>query len=64
MVQAIDIGNFFCEKKLQMKFAIHWLPFHLIFINKWSTGDVPDQLKIAKVIPIFKKDDVDIFSNY
>ena len=29
-----------------------------------STGIVPDKLKIAKVIPIYKKDDAEKFSNY
>ena len=29
-----------------------------------STGSVPEQLKIAKVIPIYKKENAEIFSNY
>ena len=39
-------------------------PLAAIFNLSLLTGDVPDQLKIAKVIPIFKKDDASIFSNY
>ena len=30
----------------------------------FSEGIFPDQLKIAKLIPIFKADDPEIFSNY
>ena len=33
-------------------------------IVKISTGIVPEKLKIAKVVPIYKKDDADKFSNY
>ena len=29
-----------------------------------STSSLPEQLKIAKVIPIYKKDNAEIFSNY
>ncbi len=39
-------------------------PLTNIFNLSLSTGKVPDQLKIAKVIPIYKKDDEEIFSNY
>ena len=35
-----------------------------IFNLSLSTGIVPDKLKIAKVIPIYKKFNVDVFSNY
>ena len=40
------------------------LPSTAIFNLSLSTGKVPDNLKIAKVIPIHKKDDKEIFSNY
>ena len=36
---------------------------HLINLS-FSKGIFPDQLKIAKLIPIFKADDPEIFSNY
>ena len=39
-------------------------PLTAIFNLSLSTGKVPDNLKIAKVIPIHKKDDKEIFSNY
>ena len=29
-----------------------------------NTGIFPDELKIAKVVPIFKKDDPTLFKNY
>ena len=39
-------------------------PLTVIFNRSLSTGKVPDSLTIAKVIPIHKKDDKEIFSNY
>ena len=39
-------------------------PLTTIFNLSISTGSVPDKLKIAKVIPIYKKENVDVFSNY
>ena len=39
-------------------------PLASIFNLSLSTGVVPDKLKLAKVIPIYKKADVDVFSNY
>ena len=38
-------------------------PLADIFNLSLSTGSVPEQLKIAKVIPIYKKDNAEIFSN-
>ena len=39
-------------------------PLADIFNLSLSTGSVPEQLKVAKVIPIYKKENVEIFSNY
>ena len=36
----------------------------LIINQSFMSGIFPEQLKIAKVIPIFKKGDASIFSNY
>ena len=36
----------------------------MIFNLSISTGIVPEKMKIAKVIPIYKKGDADVFSNY
>ena len=39
-------------------------PLADIFNLLLSTGGVPEQLKIVKVIPIYKKENAEIFSNY
>ena len=39
-------------------------PLTLIINQILNTGVFPSQLKIAKVIPIFKKDDNKLFNNY
>ena len=39
-------------------------PLMLIIRQVLNTGIFPDKLKIAKVIPIFKKGDEELFSNY
>ena len=39
-------------------------PLTDIFNLSLSTGIVPEELKLAKVIPIYKKEDPEIFSNY
>ena len=39
-------------------------PLADIFNLSLSTGSVPEQLKIAKVIPIYEKENAEIFSNY
>ncbi len=36
----------------------------LLFISVLNTGIFPEQLKIAKVVPIHKKDDETLFTNY
>ena len=54
------IGN------LIVKNVVHIVsrPLADIFNLSLSTGSVPEQLKIAKVIPIYKKENAEIFSNY
>ncbi len=39
-------------------------PLSFIFNLSFRTGIIPDHLKIAKVVPIFKKGDQDCFGNY
>lgn len=39
-------------------------PLTIIFNQSISTGVVPNQLKTAKVIPLYKKDNAEIYSNY
>ena len=39
-------------------------PLELIINDMLDTGIFPDQLKIAKVIPIYKKNDKNLFNNY
>ena len=39
-------------------------PLAIIFNLSITTGKFPNQLKSAKVIPIYKKDDAEIYSNY
>jgi sarcosine oxidase/L-pipecolate oxidase len=39
-------------------------PFHHIVLSSLSTGVVPSQLKIAKIIPIFKSGDQAALDNY
>ena len=39
-------------------------PLTTIFNTSISSGEVPDSLKIAKVVPIYKKGDTQVFSNY
>ena len=55
-----DIGNFIIKKVANE--ITH--PLTAILNLSLSTGRVPSQLKLAKVIPIYKKDDVEILSNY
>ena len=51
---------------MQLKYLKETLlaPITLIIRQVIHTGIFPEQLKIAKVIPIYKKDDDTIFSNY
>jgi hypothetical protein len=55
-----DIGNFIVKQVAKQISE----PLANIFNLSLSTGNVPEQLKIAKVIPIYKKEDAEIFSNY
>ena len=55
-----NIGNFVI-KRVANEIA---KPLASIFNLSITTGIVPQKLKIAKVIPIFKKDDAEVFSNY
>ena len=41
------------------------LPLKIIFnVSLQKTGIVPDDIKVAKVVPIYKKDNPEIFSKY
>ena len=55
-----DIGNYIIKRVAKEIVK----PLTLIFNLSISTGIVPNKLKIAKVIPIYKKQDAEIFSNY
>ena len=39
-------------------------PLSNIINLSWNTGKVPDQLKIAKIIPIYKSNDKELVSNF
>ena len=53
-----DIGNFIV-KQIANEILV---PLTLIFTNSISTGIVPDELKIAKVIPIYKKGVLELYT--
>ena len=55
-----NIGNFIIKKVANEIVK----PLTMIFNLSISTGIVPEMLKIAKVVPIYKKDDAEKFSNY
>ena len=55
-----NTGNFIIKK---VKTEI-LKPLTQIFNLSLSSGVVPEKLKVAKVIPIYKKDDSALFSNY
>ena len=55
-----DVGNYII-KRVAKKIV---KPLTLIFNVSISTGVVPNKLKIAKIIPIYKNQDTEIFSNY
>ena len=54
-----DIGNMIVKKKVATEIS---KPLSTIFNCSLKTDVVPEQLKIAKVIPIYKKEDVKVFS--
>ena len=54
------IGNFIVKNVAHIISG----PLADIFNLSLSTGSVAEHLKVAKVIPIFKKENVEIFSNY
>ena len=54
------IGNFIVKNVAHIISG----PLADIFNLSLSTGNVPEQLKVAKVIPIYKKENAEIFSNY
>ena len=55
-----NIGNFIIKKVC--KEIVH--PLTMIFNLSISTGIIPEKLKLAKVIPIYKKENPEVFSNY
>ena len=55
-----NIGNFIIKRVAKEIVK----PLTQIFNLSISTGSVPEKLKIAKVILIYKKQDAEIFSNY
>lgn len=55
-----NIGNFIVKRVASEIVK----PLTMIFNLSISTGVVPDNLKIAKVVPIYKKGDAELLSNY
>lgn len=55
-----DIGNLLIKRVA----SCICKPLTMIFNLSISTGTVPNDLKIAKIIPIYKKDSADTYSNY
>ena len=53
-------------KTAVVKDVKHLIAYPLVHIFNLSiaTGIVPDQLKLAKVVPIYKSDDSDLCNNY
>jgi hypothetical protein len=54
------LGSFLIKKVAQTILK----PLEIIFNESISTGIVPGSFKVAKVIPLYKKDDSELFSNY
>jgi len=55
-----NIGNFIIKRVANDIVK----PLAMVFNLSISTGTVPEKLKTAKVIPIYKKNDAAVFSNY
>ena len=55
-----NIGNFVIKRVCNEIVK----PLSMIFNLSISTGIIPEKLKIAKVIPIYKKQDPEVLSNY
>ena len=55
-----NIGNFIV-KRVANKIST---PLSIIFNMSISTDIVPNELKVAKVVPIYKKENPEMFSNY
>jgi hypothetical protein len=55
-----SIGNFIV-KKVSNEIV---KPLTMIFNQSFTSGVFPDKLKIAKVVPIYKKENAEVFSNY
>ena len=56
-----EISNFLIKKKMAKELSI---PLAAVFNLSITKGILPKDFKKAKVIPIYKKDDAELYSNY